>query len=112
MKVLIIVILVAMAIMPSVVDGQYSCLNLTDCQCGNVCVNELDKSCEGPRDSCRCKPGCLVFDLFIKPGEGRRVYGNTCRCPLSPQASNGVSACTRAAWRGQPAGIPTYPTSC
>ncbi|KAH3771353.1 uncharacterized protein LOC127843866 isoform X2 [Dreissena polymorpha] len=102
------VILVAMVIMPLVVDGRYSCLKLQDCQCGNVCVNELDKSCQGPKDSCMCKPGCVVFDLFIKPGAARFVYGNTCSCPTSPRATKGPLACTRAGWIGQPDGVPEY----
>ncbi|KAH3834997.1 hypothetical protein DPMN_108330 [Dreissena polymorpha] len=108
MKMLKTVFLVAIANLSLVVDGRYSCLKLTDCTCGNVCVNELNKSCKGSQDSCMCKPGCVVFDLFIKPGGTRFVYGNNCRCPPSPQATKGLSICTRAAWRGQPDGIPLY----
>ncbi|KAH3864232.1 hypothetical protein DPMN_027248 [Dreissena polymorpha] len=106
MKVLQTFILVVMAMIHSEADEGDPCLKLTDCECGDVCVNELDTNCKGPEDACICKPGCVVFDLFINPGTTRSVYGNRCHCPTSPEhlirPTRRLAACSRAAWRGQP----------
>jgi len=49
-------------------------LHFSDCACGDVCQ---DGSCQA---------GCQVYDVFIREGRERTVYGRRCQCGVDTDA--------------------------
>ncbi|KAL4239797.1 hypothetical protein ACF0H5_000600 [Mactra antiquata] len=86
-----------------------SCRRVSQCGCGEQCVNIQDLTpCQSGEDRvCACLKGCAVAEVFIPAGISRRqTYGNTCRCPID--SGTGIPSCTRMMWRDLPDGIPLY----
>ncbi|XP_052814369.1 uncharacterized protein LOC128241469 [Mya arenaria] len=82
-----------------------NCRRLSDCKCGDFCVERYSNMRCLNGYNCVCKTGCAVFNTFLPAGLRARVYCNLCSCLTNPSIRDptpGIPACTRAAWCNPP----------
>ncbi|XP_052806243.1 uncharacterized protein LOC128235463 [Mya arenaria] len=73
------------------------CSELGDCDCGNVCKDG------------QCTPGCQVYDVFVKAGTERTVYGRRCQCGADQDTKGRAIMCAEGeSFEGNPTGFQMY----